>query len=63
MNRREREILRRLLKEIAPRKGEHPLLITVRDVLFHLLRGELGIAERLVRLSEEISEWRRMTER
>jgi len=57
MNKREREILRTLHRELAIRKSEHPSIYGAWWILTELLQGRLGAAERLsksfLKLTEE----------
>lgn len=57
MNKREREVLRTLQRELAVRKSEHPCIYGAWWVLTELLQGRLGAAENLsktfLKLTEE----------
>ncbi len=57
MNKREREILRTLHRELSIRKSEHPAVYGAWWILTELLHGRLGPAERLancfLKLTEE----------
>jgi len=57
MNKREREILSTLQRELGIRKSEHPAIYGAWWILTELLQGRLGAAERLadcfLKLTEE----------
>jgi len=57
MNKREREILRTLHRELAIRKSDHGVIYGAWWILTELLQGRLGSAERMsksfLKLTEE----------
>jgi len=61
LNKKEREIIRKLVIELSMRKSEHPSLYTAWWVLSEMLHGRLGSAERLANTGLKIT--REMVER
>ena len=58
MNKREKEILRTLQRELAIRKSEHPCIYGAWWVLTELLQGRPGDAERLANCFLNLTEER-----
>jgi len=58
MNKREKEILRTLHRELGIRKSEHPSVYGAWWILTELLHGRLGDAERLANCFLKLTEKR-----
>ena len=56
MNRREREILSTLQRELSIRKSEHPSVYGAWWILTELLQGRLGAAERMAKSFLKLTE-------
>ena len=54
MNKHEKEALHSLFKEVSPRKGEHPVLITVYDCLGLILKGKAKMAVELIESTRQV---------
>lgn len=56
MNKREREILSTLQRELSIRKSEHPSVYGAWWILTELLQGRLGAAERMAKSFLKLTE-------